>query len=251
MELRRWRLILTSVGGIFLIWFLIPLVTTGILNIGNLTGILLFLIITLAGYYLERISDYFHDSDSHRLARILVILFSVLMILFVLVAMVESVLMVQAARQKPSSDSTVVVLGCQNDSKMMRERTRAATSYLNTNPQAKCILSGGIGSDELITEGECMYRQLVQDGISPDRLYIEGESTSTRENLEFSRQLALEKGLSTDFAIVTNEFHEYRANIAAKKLGLHSGAVPAKTEWWLFPTFYVRELYGILYEWIF
>ena len=251
MDIRRWRFILTSLGGIFLIWFLIPLVTTGILNIGNITGILLFLIITLAGFYLDRITGYFRVPGSHRAARILIILFSVLMILFVLIAMAESFLMIRAAQQAPSPDATVVVLGCQNDSKMMRERTKTAAAYLEQHPQVKCILSGGIGSDERITEGECMYRQLVQDGIDADRLFIEGKSTSTRENLEYSRQLALENGLRADFAIVTNEFHEYRAATAAKKIGLQAGAVPAKTEWWLFPTFYVRELYGILYEWFF
>ena len=31
-------------------------------------------------------------------------------------------------------------------------------------------------------------------------------------------------------------------------LGFSVGAVPGHTAWWLFPTFYVRELYGILYQ---
>ena len=34
----------------------------------------------------------------------------------------------------------------------------------------------------------------------------------------------------------------------AKKLGLHAGAVTAITPLWLLPTFYVRELYGLLYQ---
>ena len=249
MGIRRLRTIMMTIGGIFLLWFLIPLVTAGIFNIGNLTGILLFLILTLAGYHLETITEYIRN-PSHRAVRILIVLFCALVLIFILIAMVESVFMIRASRSEPAADATVIVLGCQNDSKMMRERTRSAAGYLKAHPDAKCILSGGIGSDEAITEGQCMYDQLVHDGISSDRLYIEGRSTSTRENLDFSRQLAEQSGLSTDFAIVTNEFHEYRAGQIAKKLGLSSGAVPAKTEWWLFPTFYVRELYGILYEWI-
>ena len=51
-------------------------------------------------------------------------------------------------------------------------------------------------------------------------------------------------------AIVTNEYHEYRAFMIAEVLGLEHSAVPAKTPWWLFPTYYIREVYGIIYEWV-
>lgn len=52
-----------------------------------------------------------------------------------------------------------------------------------------------------------------------------------------------------EIAIVTNEFHEYRAGVIAGRLGLSYGAVSAKTAWWLLPTYYARELFGVLYEW--
>jgi hypothetical protein len=35
---------------------------------------------------------------------------------------------------------------------------------------------------------------------------------------------------------------------AAKELGFDTGTVPAASPWWLLPTFYVRELYGLLYQ---
>ena len=41
------------------------------------------------------------------------------------------------------------------------------------------------------------------------------------------------------------------AKLIAKKLGMEYTSVPGKTAIWLFPTYYVRELYGILYEWVF
>ena len=49
-------------------------------------------------------------------------------------------------------------------------------------------------------------------------------------------------------AVVTNEFHTCRALCIAKNLGVQAGSVPAPSPWWLFPTFYVRELYGLLYQ---
>ena len=38
------------------------------------------------------------------------------------------------------------------------------------------------------------------------------------------------------------------ASQIAKSLGFSVGAVSGHTAWWLFPTFYMRELYGILYQ---
>ena len=94
-----------------------------------------------------------------------------------------------------------------------------------------------------------MYRYLVAKGIDPARLYKEDKSTDTRENLKFSKALIEENGLHPVIAIATSEFHEYRAGQLARELGLEYGAVPGKTAIWLFPTYYVRELYAILELW--
>lgn len=172
----------------------------------------------------------------------------------VLLMIVETGCMVSAAVRKPQSGDTVIVLGCQvrgeQPSLMLEERLKAAYDYLCNDPDAVCIVSGGQGSDESISEAECMYRYLVDKGIDSERLYMEDMSTSTRENLLFSLKIIQENGLNTRVAIVTNEFHEYRAGEVAKRLEMDFAAVPAATAWWLLPTFYVRELYGILYEWL-
>lgn len=95
----------------------------------------------------------------------------------------------------------------------------------------------------------CMYNYLIEHGVDENRLIMEDRSTSTRENLKFSMDIINEQGLSVDVAIVTNEFHEYRAFKIAEKLGINPKAVPARTHWWLFPTCFVREWYGVIYEW--
>ena len=82
------------------------------------------------------------------------------------------------------------------------------------------------------------------------RLILEDQSTSTRENLRFSLELLEGNGLGTSPVIVTNEFHEYRAFLIAKKLGLMPSAAAAKTHWWMLPTYFVREWYGVIYEWL-
>ena len=175
--------------------------------------------------------------------------------LIALLVVVESGCMISAACKVPSANSTLIVLGCrvygERASLSMVERLEAAYEYLQENEQAVCILSGGKGSGENITEAECMYRYLVNKGIASERLYKEEASTSTRENLAFSQKLIRELGLPQDIAIATSEYHQYRAGLIAENLGIEATAVNGKTAWWLFPTYYIRELYGILYQWVF
>ena len=63
-----------------------------------------------------------------------------------------------------------------------------------------------------------------------------------------NKKIIEEKGLGNNIAIATSEYHQYRASQIAKSLGFSVGAVSGHTAWWLFPTFYMRELYGILYQ---
>lgn len=181
-------------------------------------------------------------------------IFAVMVVIAALVV-IESACMIRAAVKTPAENSTVVVLGCrvygERASLSLKERLDAARAYLTEHENAKCILSGGQGPGESITEAECMYRYLVSHGIEAGRLYKEERSTSTRENLLYSGMLIEEHGLNPAIAIVTSEYHEYRAGKIAGEMGLKYGAVPGRSAWWMFPTHYVRELYAILYEWIF
>ena len=231
---------------LILLWFVLP-IFGGILNIGNITGILLFGGILLYIVNLHRIRNQMKQNQRSPLV-VLLFAIKVFLLLVLVTAIVESFFMVRACMTNPEPDSTVVVLGCQNGSRMMLSRVNAASEYLQDHPDAVCILSGGSGIDESIPEAQYMYDWMVRKGVDPSVLLTESQSTSTRENLSYSLELAKEHGLNTDFAVVTNEFHQYRASLGAKKLGISTGSVSAETPWWLFPTFYVRELYGILYE---
>ena len=236
-------------------WFAAPLLVSGSINIGNATGIIFFLAMFLYGIGMEEMNPFLVRMWKSKWGKaVYATLFGVVLSVFVLV-LSASVFMYKATQQRPVSKTTVIVLGCrvygEQPSLMLKERLDAAYEYLVTNPGAVCILSGGQGQGENISEAECMYRYLLGRGISSDRLMKEDKSTSTRENLAFSKTIIEEQGLCGNIAIVTNEFHQYRAGEIAKDLGMNHGAVNGKTAWWLFPTYYVRELYGIVYEWIF
>ncbi|MBQ6898987.1 MAG: YdcF family protein [Clostridia bacterium] len=95
-----------------------------------------------------------------------------------------------------------------------------------------------------------MYRELTERGITVDRLYIEDRSTSTRENIDFSKEIILRENLNTNVAVVSNNFHLYRASLSVKDAGLEFYSVSAFTPYPLLATYVMREYMGILAQWI-
>lgn len=249
------RLLLVVFGVICFVWFAIPLFLSVSLNLGNVTGLVVSVLLVLYGVLMPWVHGLLAKWRKHKVLRFLHWGILGIVSLVALLVVIESACMIVAANKKPEPGATVVVLGCrvygERASLSMVERLDAAYEYLIEHPQSKCVLSGGQGDGETITEAECMYRYLINKGIDSSRLFKEELSTTTRENLLFSKQLIEENGLHQVIAIATSEYHMYRAGMIAKALDITWAAVPGKTAIWLFPTYYVRELYGILYEWIF
>ena len=249
------RMVLMIVAVFCLIWFALPLTLSVSLNIGNVTGLAVSVLLFFYGLFMPWVHGVMNKWRRHKALRFLHWGILGAIALIALLVLIESACMIVAANKEPKPGATVVVLGCrvygERASLSMVERLDAAYDYLVEHPQSACVLSGGKGDGENITEAECMYRYLVNKGIDASRLYKEEASTTTRENLLFSKQLIEELGLHPVIAIATSEYHEYRAGMIAKSLGIEYAAVTGRTAIWLFPTYYVRELYGILYEWVF
>ena len=249
------RFLLMALAVLCFVWFAIPLSLSVSLNLGNITGLAVSVLLFLYGLLMPWVHGIFAKWRNHKVLRWLYRGILGVIVIIALLVVVESSCMIVAANKEPEPGATVVVLGCrvygERASLSMVERLDAAYDYLMKHPEAKCVLSGGQGNGENITEAECMYRYLVTRGIDSSRLFKEESSTTTRENLLFSKQLMEEYGLNPVVAIATSEYHMYRAGMIADALDITWAAVPGKTAIWLFPTYYVRELYGILYEWIF
>ena len=130
----------------------------------------------------------------------------------------------------------------------LQERINAAYDYLTANPNAIAVLSGGQGPGEEITEADCMYRELTQMGIDSSRLLRETTSYSTMENLTNSLEILKGKTGSqpVKIAIVSSEYHLFRAQLFAKELGLEAHGIPAKTSWIaLRLNYYLREIVAV------
>ncbi len=68
-------------------------------------------------------------------------------------------------------------------------------------------------------------------GIPPERIWQEERASSTQENLRFSLELIQEKTGSRpqELAVVSSEYHLYRASCMAKEEGWNAWASPAAT----------------------
>lgn len=248
------RSFLLIIGLIFEVIFIMPLFLHVTVNIGMLTGIAMGLLFIALGIWLKAFLGLLKRMSEKKSGKICLTCICLLLVAILAIASVETVLLVKAAAKEPKEGATVVVLGCRvydnKPSKTLMSRLDAAYDYLVEHEDSACVVSGGKGSNEKMSEAQCMYNYLVDKGISPDRIYMEDKSRTTRENLKFTKEVIEKNGLNPAIAIVTSEFHQYRAGLIAKDLGFEYGAISSHTMPALLPTYYVRELYGILYQWI-
>lgn len=161
-----------------------------------------------------------------------------------------SVNMAYYASQKTEQSDCVIVLGCQVvgeiPSYMLQDRLETALALLERSPQAVCIVSGEQGARESVTEAEAMRRWLTERGVDGARIIKEEQSASTRENLRGCARIINERGINGDVTIVTSEFHQYRAELYAREVGLDVGHESARTSTRLILNSWLREWVGLL-----
>lgn len=179
--------------------------------------------------------------------RIFVAGLSVLLLSF---CWVEGLLIFRGGEDTQPAEA-VIVLGAgvngETPSLTLQTRMDAAIDYLALYPDIPVVLSGGQGPGEAISEAEAMRRGLSAAGV--EQLILEEKSTSTAENFAYSKALLEAAGIDTEnavIAVVTNDFHLFRAQLIARRQDLATVGVPAKLPWrWLSANYYVREYFAL------
>ncbi len=149
----------------------------------------------------------------------------------------------------------VIVLGAgvngETPSAALWSRIQAAAEYLEDHPDIPVVLSGGQGPGEDISEAEAMRRALWTNSEKRNACYLlEDQSRNTAENFRYSKELLEANGVDTEnavVAVVTNDFHCFRAHMIAQKQGLHTVDIPAELPWWwLTANYYAREAFAVV-----
>ena len=140
----------------------------------------------------------------------------------VLLLVLESFVLSGMVQTAPAGLDYLIVLGARvnedGPSPALHKRLNAAAAYLEANPQTIVIASGGQGSDEPMSEAQCIFEELVRRGVAADRILLEDQSAATVENIAFSKELI--SNMDASVGIVTNNYHVWRAMHIAQGAGL-------------------------------
>ena len=161
------------------------------------------------------------------------------------------------AKHEPEPDKDfIIILGCGiNDdgtpTPLLRGRVDRAISFAKkqeeqTGKRPLFITSGGKGSDERNSESAAMKGYMLSVGIPEEQITEEDKSTTTEENMIFSKEKIKAINPGGKVAFATTNYHVFRSGIFAMREKLHAEGMGAKTKWYFWPNASVRELGGLL-----
>jgi len=168
-------------------------------------------------------------------------------------------LIIYGARTDDVEVDAVIVLGAGliNDrpSLILASRLNAAIEFTQARQDIPIIVTGGLGAGRTVTEADAMADFLIARGVDENRIWRESASTSTHENINFAIEIMEANGMDLEnarIAIVSNEFHLYRARLVGERAGLNAYGVAADTPGWHRKAIYFfRETFSLANELIF
>ena len=164
--------------------------------------------------------------------------------------------------RKTGAPAVILVLGSGTPnctaSSTLAARLDVALSQAALWPRAAVLVSGGQDFGLRCTEADVMADYLLARGLEAERLLREQRSTSTAENLRFSRPLMTAHGQSVTgpgepppVLIVTSDFHTLRARLIAYRAGYRQVAsAGAPTPLYLRYNAWLREYFAFGSGWL-
>ena len=164
-----------------------------------------------------------------------------------------------AALHEPEPDKDIVIIlgyslreGEISES-ILQERVDRAIRFRvkqlrETGKDLIFITSGGKGTDETLSESRWMHDYLIQQGIPENIVTEEDQSTTTHENMRFSKVKIQEINPKAKIAFSTSNYHVFRSGLYARREKIRAVGMGAGTKWYFWPNASVREFGGILSE---
>lgn len=139
---------------------------------------------------------------------------------------------------------------------LLKSRLDKALQYQTKQKEKiKFVVSGGQGPDEPVAEAFAMRKYLLSQGIPNQQIIYEDKSTTTLENLLFSKKLIeqdWEEAASPLILFSTSNYHVLRAAMYARKAKLKAEGIGAPVAFYFLPTALIREFIALLvkYKWL-
>ncbi|ERL64335.1 ElyC/SanA/YdcF family protein [Schleiferilactobacillus shenzhenensis] len=114
-------------------------------------------------------------------------------------------------------------------------------------PAPMIIFSGGQGADEKLSEAAAMRAYAVAHGIPEEATLLEDMSTTTQENLRFSKAIIEHREMGGRYRaiFVSNNYHIFRAGLYARAEGLRANGRGAHTSFYYLPNAVLREFIAV------
>lgn len=241
---------LLSVSGILMLVYGLSLVVFTNFTLGTVLTLMLGAGLSLSGIYYEKIKIH---TQSGFLKYIKIAICTLFIAEIIFVAFLVGYGMRDTADYK---EDAVVVLGAgirgDKVSYALKYRLDKAIEYHHNNPDAIIVVSGGQGAQESVTEAYAMEKYLTQNGVDKKCIIKEEKSTSTNENMRFSKAI-LDEIFHKDYRIVviTNNFHIYRGvRIAHNEGFVNVSRMGCRTTVYDSIPSYLRETLAVLKLWV-
>jgi uncharacterized SAM-binding protein YcdF (DUF218 family) len=131
-------------------------------------------------------------------------------------------------------------------SKLLSQRVDKAIEVYQKDPTPPILIpSGGKGNDEKISEAEAMEKYLLDKGIPQEKIIKEDKSRTTMENLINSKKIIDEREGRKYTALVTSNYHVYRALRYCRKIGLKCVGIGSPVAWYYWPSALIREYIAV------
>ena len=166
---------------------------------------------------------------------------------------------VKAANHVPKYDKDfIIILGSKINADgtlppLLKGRADKAINFGSNQYQATkkdiiYIPSGGQGKDEVISEAEAIKKYLVKNGIKEKQIIIENKSTSTTENMKFSKNKIDKINKSAKISFATTSYHVFRSGVIANNEGIDCEGMGSKTKWYFYTNALIREFVANLVQ---
>ena len=120
--------------------------------------------------------------------------------------------------------------------------------YEMTKKKIVYIPSGGKGIDENISEASAIKNYLIEKGINDDQIMIEDKSTSTIENMKYSKEIIDSINKNGKISFSTTNYHVFRSGVIANNQGIECEGMGSKTKWYFYTNALIREFIANLVQ---
>ncbi len=251
--------VLLTIAGVVLIIDCAALMVMGKINFGTLIPFLLGIVFVTHGIYWQRIRAFIARRLFYkRLWYVLWGIFALWLVSFIVfIGTLQQ--HIQRSLQPPPKVAAIIVLGSGTvDGKptpTLARRLDTAAPIIKGQPHAVVVTSGGVGIGRSRSEANIMATYLQQShGIDFERIRQEGKSTSTEENLFYSKAIlgAQDVAITQPIAIVTSDFHTIRARAIARHQGYGQPiTVASPTPLSIRYNAWFREYFAFVSGWLF